>query len=272
MASCSHTMRVKGRDGVTRCGDCGKVLPAQRTKPAIPPAASAPSPTIDEGMREAVAQMMFESAVSDLDLDWTWANALDGERSEWRRLAEAVLSTGPIASALAARERERDEARAVQQAMLIQIGDLARARGEAEGALAISEKAGIVEGWRDRALTAEAERDEARRAVDDVRTAMIQKHQTAMRLLDASQAENATLRASAERMEADHAEEIARLTAALEPFAKLGFSFDGFSFDPAELVVLGRCCGSFNSKEHSHLQTAIDAARAALTPKEPDHG
>lgn len=34
-------------------------------------------------------------------------------------------------------------------------------QGVAEGALAISETAGVVEGWRDRALTAEKERDEA---------------------------------------------------------------------------------------------------------------
>lgn len=27
-ARCSHTMRVTGRDGITRCGDCGKTLKA----------------------------------------------------------------------------------------------------------------------------------------------------------------------------------------------------------------------------------------------------
>lgn len=61
---------------------------------------------------------------------------------------------------------------------------------------------------------------------------------------------------------------------ALVPFAKLSFSFDGFSFDPAEMVVLGRCCGTFQPNEHAHLERAIDAARSVLAtipPKEnPD--
>jgi len=65
------------------------------------------------------------------------------------------------------------------------------------------------------------------------------------------------------------------LGAALKPFAKLSFSFDGFSFDPAEMVVLGRCCGTFQPNEHAHLERAIDAARSALatlSPKEQPHG
>lgn len=39
---------------------------------------------------------------------------------------------------------------------MVEVGNQARARGEAEGALRISEAAGIVDGWRERAASAEA--------------------------------------------------------------------------------------------------------------------
>lgn len=50
-----------------------------------------------------------------------------------------------------------------QAAMLIQVGDHARARGEAEGALMMSERAGVLEEWRTRALAAEARASELER-------------------------------------------------------------------------------------------------------------
>ena len=46
-----------------------------------------------------------------------------------------------------------------------QIGDLATRLGQAEGRLDASELVGVIEGWKARAETAEAERDEARAQV-----------------------------------------------------------------------------------------------------------
>jgi hypothetical protein len=75
------------------------------------------------------------------------------------------LLAGPIASGIARLTGERDKALSDQRAMLIQVGEHALARGEAEGALWISEKAGIVEGWRARAEAAEAETARLRAAL-----------------------------------------------------------------------------------------------------------
>lgn len=99
------------------------------------------APEDQNGLREALARDIRE-----------WDNRTPGRRG--CTLVEYLLRpAGPLASLIA----ERDAAVADQRAMLIQVGEHARARGEAEGALWISEKAGIVEGWRARALAAEAE-------------------------------------------------------------------------------------------------------------------
>lgn len=45
-----------------------------------------------------------------------------------------------------------------------QLSEISRALGEAEGKLAASEMAGIVEGWKARALTAEAEAEKLKAA------------------------------------------------------------------------------------------------------------
>ncbi|MGA4550629.1 hypothetical protein [Methylorubrum aminovorans] len=75
--------------------------------------------------------------------------------------AEAALA--PLLAAHQQVAAERDEARervekleADVRAAVVEIGNQARARGEAEGALRVSEMASIVDGWRVRALAAEA--------------------------------------------------------------------------------------------------------------------
>lgn len=61
-----------------------------------------------------------------------------------------------------------------------------------------------------------------------------------------------------------------RLKAALKPFAALSFTFDGFSFDPAELVFNNRAYGPFWPTEHAAFEALIDAARAALAQPQPE--
>lgn len=57
--------------------------------------------------------------------------------------------------------RRAEQAEAERDAAVLAMENAARARGEAEGKLAASEMAGVVEGWRERALKAERERDAA---------------------------------------------------------------------------------------------------------------
>lgn len=75
------------------------------------------------------------------------------EDDEIARLREIICQQDKSVATLTSELRK---ARADQHAMLVAIGEHARARGEAEGALMVSEQAGIVEGWRTRALAAEA--------------------------------------------------------------------------------------------------------------------
>lgn len=58
-------------------------------------------------------------------------------------------------------KRERDEA-------IKAAGEQATLRGEAEGKLAASEMAGIVDGWKRRAEAYRTQRDEALKALDDI--------------------------------------------------------------------------------------------------------
>lgn len=108
------------------------------------------APEDQKGLREALARAEAER---------------DEVREAFMRVAEAIGAPASerldveVRSRFASLIAGRDAAVADQRAMLVQVGEHARARGEAEGALLISEKAGIVEGWRDRARAAEAERD-----------------------------------------------------------------------------------------------------------------
>ena len=75
---------------------------------------------------------------------------------------------GPVFDAADEIDRLRAEIERLNNALTEaanQIGDLATRLGQAEGRLDASELVGVVEGWKARAETAEAERDEARAQV-----------------------------------------------------------------------------------------------------------
>ena len=63
------------------------------------------------------------------------------------------------AATLRALSAERDRLNSALEKAVLACGEQARARGEAEGKLAASEMAGVVDGWKARAEAAEAERD-----------------------------------------------------------------------------------------------------------------
>ena len=77
--------------------------------------------------------------------------------------------TDDAAAMLRALSAERDELKQSLEKAVMACGEQARARGEAEGKLAASEMAGVVEGWKARAEAAEAERDEALNQLDSSR-------------------------------------------------------------------------------------------------------
>ena len=75
---------------------------------------------------------------------------------------------GPVFEAADEIDRLRAEVERLNNALTEaanQIGDLATRLGQAEGRLDASELVGVIEGWKARAETAEAERDEARAQV-----------------------------------------------------------------------------------------------------------
>ena len=63
------------------------------------------------------------------------------------------------ADTLRALSAERDALKQSLEKAVMACGEQARARGEAEGRLAVSEMAGVVDSWKARAKAAEAERD-----------------------------------------------------------------------------------------------------------------
>ena len=65
-----------------------------------------------------------------------------------------------------------------------QIGDLATRLGQAEGRLDASELVGVVEGWKARAETAEAERDEARAQAAEARMDVVAMSEMAAALIE----------------------------------------------------------------------------------------
>ena len=77
-----------------------------------------------------------------------------------------------IAAVLSALSAERDALSSALEKAVLACGEQARARGEAEGKLAASEMAGVVDGWKARAEAAEAERDALRAQVERAETAL----------------------------------------------------------------------------------------------------
>lgn len=63
---------------------------------------------------------------------------------------------------------ERNEARAARDTAIREMTEYARKAGEIEGRLRASEWPGVVDGWRERAERAEAERDHLRTMLRDV--------------------------------------------------------------------------------------------------------
>jgi len=109
-----------------------------------------------EGLRERLTSFIMENS-----------DYVVREQAQWR--ADALIA-GPLAETLTQADTaaqavaERDEARAECErlrgdlaAAVVEVGNQARARGEAEGALRASELAGIVDNWRDHAKAAQAD-------------------------------------------------------------------------------------------------------------------
>ncbi|SFJ68289.1 hypothetical protein [Methylobacterium brachiatum] len=88
--------------------------------------------------------------------DSTGVKILSGEPAAGRAV---TVMAGDLWEEARTLRAERDSYAASLAAAVVQISDLAQAKGEAEGRLRASEMAGAVEGWRERALKAEAEKD-----------------------------------------------------------------------------------------------------------------
>lgn len=205
-------------------------------------------------MREGVAREVFLALVagtlecqrSDVELDWV-AGRFPIDRREAFTVADALLTpAGPIASALAALERERDEALAA----LTKINAI---RNSIIGLQTMN--------WSEHIYPLVAALNAAGIEGMDYPEAR-ENFGTMLERTNAAEAELATLRASAERIEADHAGEIARLRATLSD-------------------VEGKCelarsvYATENTATPSRAAQAFaivrDVTRAALTPKEtPD--
>ena len=160
-------------------------------------------PTVEKGMREAV----FRALRDPIYFARYPASVV-------RRQA-AFLCAGPIASALAARERELEEARGLAERLGFELEMIGTENDELE-----------------------------EQAEEDARTI-------------------ASLRTSAERMEADHAEEIARLKAALN-------NVEGKCELARSVYATERTATP--SRAADAFAIVRDVARAALTPKEPHDG
>lgn len=77
-----------------------------------------------------------------------------------------------LVQAIRALQSERDAMKAERNAALRECSDWARKAGEAIGRLETSEAAGIVDGWRERAELAEAERNALKARVETLEEAM----------------------------------------------------------------------------------------------------
>jgi len=98
--------------------------------------------------------------------------AYDGAREHgrsqvaWYRAASSTVLK--LLSDKAALEAERDVAKQEAREAISLMSEYAREAGEAKGRLEMSEAAGIVDGWRERAEAAEAERDGLRAALEEL--------------------------------------------------------------------------------------------------------
>lgn len=172
-----------------------------------PPAASAPSPTVEEGMREAVATPTILDAFPGLkdriigafgEAAWINKGGITAHGSDnggriamthdgWAALPALLAEAlSPIASALAARERELEEARAER--------DAARGISEQDQSL-IDRTTSLIRKQREWQSYGE-------RLEKDADAAMAEEIASQRVLVNSLRAELATLRASAERMEA----------------------------------------------------------------------
>ena len=89
---------------------------------------------------------------------------------EAEALAESICGASEMERAAAANAirtlaAERDKLSKALAGALANLADASRARGEAEGKLAASEMAGVVQGWQERAERAEAEAERLREAL-----------------------------------------------------------------------------------------------------------
>ncbi|WP_147018423.1 hypothetical protein [Methylorubrum extorquens] len=92
--------------------------------------------------------------------------AVEAERDAARAdLATATAEAARLRGEVEAKDMRIEKLEADVRATVLEIGEQARARGEAEGALRVSEMAGIVDGWRERALAAEAREHDTRTAL-----------------------------------------------------------------------------------------------------------
>jgi hypothetical protein len=107
--------------------------------------------------------------------DSTGVKILSGEPAAGRAV---IVMAGDLWEEARTLRAERDQLAADLRKAAVQISDLAQAKGEAEGRLLASEMAGVVEGWRERALKAEAEKDRLHDAMEDLQGAFHESSDT----------------------------------------------------------------------------------------------
>lgn len=100
---------------------------------------------------------------------------MSGRGNDIQAILALIVALKNAAPSLITAARERDEAqrelaecRSARDEAIKLMSEYARQAGDAKGRLGMSEAAGIVEGWRERAEKAEAQRDEALRRVEEV--------------------------------------------------------------------------------------------------------
>jgi len=104
------------------------------------------------------------------EMDRNDQRAMDRRKVAARSKARAILSL--LLSDKAALEAERDVAKQEAREAISLVSEYAREAGEAKGRLEMSEAAGIVDGWRERALSAEARATASEAERDGLRAAM----------------------------------------------------------------------------------------------------
>ena len=155
----------------------------------------------------------------------------------WDAVAKANNRTADRSAECADLRTRAEKAEDARDKAIHQLSEISRKLGEAEGKLAASEMAGIVEGWKTRAEKAEAEEKRLRDLVQEM-------------VLSRSDAQG-DYRARAEKAEA----EAKKLRAALKPFADVAEAYDPPDGDDHDTAW-----------DHRHAPTIgmLRCARAAL--------